>query len=328
MFHIIFIVVIAILANLYYCFTYTNRLVSEFYKIYTRDNEKVFVKKSTIKHQDEDVETELYVDTFTETETLLNISTGNNIPSTSNVIKGRYNSAEIMTLLWYANGELVRNGKCFNKDFIVLLVLAIIADLNREGIIGFAKYNDNSKPLILCMDKRSTGISYYDFCIDLFQEKNKIPLHVYINMAILKGLNLRNLVIEDLEKKELAQRITKDYFVGKLILNYWALHMPMECQRWFRDFVFRDFNDDSSIRTLIELMILSSEILYQKDRLFSNIFGKNEFYYIKKKFTEGIESPVIYVVNDNNISKDSKEFENLNNKPLDAETEITVGNDI
>eukprot|EP00833_Pecoramyces_ruminatium_P018654 jgi/Orpsp1_1/1192686/evm.model.d7180000095205.1 len=137
MFHIIFIVVIAILANLYYCFTYTNRLVSEFYKIYTRDNEKVFVKKSTIKHQDEDVETELYVDTFTETETLLNISTGNNIPSTSNVIKGRYNSAEIMTLLWYANGELVRNGKCFNKDFIVLLVLAIIADLNREGIIGF-----------------------------------------------------------------------------------------------------------------------------------------------------------------------------------------------
>jgi len=305
----------ALLSNLYYFITYTNRLVSEFYKLYTKDNEKVFVKKSIFKNRKkEDIETELYADTISEMECLLN-TTGSSSPSTSDTMKGKYNSAEIMTLLWYGNGELVKNGRCFNKDFTVLLVLAIISDLNRDGIVGFAKYNDNDKPLILCINKKNTGIPYYDLCINLFMEKNKIPLHVFINMAILKGLYLRNMVIEDLEKRKLAQRIIKEHFNGKLKFDYWILHMPIECQRWFRDYVFKGLHNDSSIKTIIELMILSSEILYQKNRMFNNIFGKNEFYYIKQKFTEGIEIPDILIVN-----KDSNGFENLNIKPSDVET--------
>jgi len=155
-----------------------------------------------------------------------------------------------------------------------------------------------------------------------------MPLHIFINKAILNGFQLRNMVIEDLEKKQLAERIVKEHCNGKLKLNYWILHMPMECQRWFRDYVFKDFNKDISIRTLIDLMILSSEILYQKDRLFSNIFGKNEFYYIKKKFTEGIEIPAIYVINDGNTTKDTKEYDKTDNETVDAETEVTFGNEI
>ncbi|ORY30643.1 hypothetical protein LY90DRAFT_673793 [Neocallimastix californiae] len=328
MYQNIIVIAITLLADIYYYFTYTNKLVSDFYKIYTKNNEKVFVKKGTIKNEkNKEVETELYIDSCNEKETLLNIKE-NNVPSTSNDSNKKYNSAEIMTLLWYANGELVRNGNCYNKDFTVLLILVIIVDLNRNGIVDFAKYNNNDKPLLICTDKRKTEIPYYDACIEIFKEQNSMPLHIFINKAILNGFQLRNMVIEDLEKKQLAERIVKEHCNGKLKLNYWILHMPMECQRWFRDYVFKDFNKDISIRTLIDLMILSSEILYQKDRLFSNIFGKNEFYYIKKKFTEGIEIPAIYVINDGNTTKDTKEYDKTDNETVDAETEVTFGNEI
>ncbi|KAG4098793.1 hypothetical protein H8356DRAFT_1670692 [Neocallimastix lanati (nom. inval.)] len=328
MYQNIIVIAITLLADIYYYFTYTNKLVSDFYKIYTKNNEKVFVKKGTIKNEkNKEVETELYIDSCNEKATLLNIKE-NNVPSTSNDSNKKYNSAEIMTLLWYANGELVRNGNCYNKDFTVLLILVIIVDLNRNGIVDFAKYNNNDKPLLICTDKRKTEIPYYDACIEIFKEQNSMPLHIFINKAILNGFQLRNMVIEDLEKKQLAERIVKEHCNGKLKLNYWILHMPMECQRWFRDYVFKDFNKDISIRTLIDLMILSSEILYQKDRLFSNIFGKNEFYYIKKKFTEGIEIPAIYVINDGNTTKDTKEYDKTDNETVDAETEVTFGNEI
>ncbi|KAG4086073.1 hypothetical protein H8356DRAFT_1298081 [Neocallimastix lanati (nom. inval.)] len=329
MYQNIIIIAISLLADFYYYFTYTNKLVSDFYKVYVKDSEKVFVKKCTLKNdKDEEVETELYIDSVNETETLLKISEGSTPSTSNNNNKRKYNSAEIMTLLWYGNGDLIKNGKCFNKDFTVLLVLVIIADLNREGVIDFAKYNNNDKPILLCMDKRKSGISYYDLCIDLFEEKNNIPLHVFVNKAVLYGLQLRNMVIEDLEKKGLAERVVKEYFKGKVKCNYWVLHMPIECQGWFRDYVFKDFRNDVSIKTLIDLMILSSEILYQKDRLFKNIFGKNEFYYMKKKFTEGIDLPSVYVISDENISKENKGFDKINGKPIDAETDITIGNDI
>jgi len=115
MYQNIIVIAITLLADIYYYFTYTNKLVSDFYKIYTKNNEKVFVKKGTIKNEkNKEVETELYIDSCNEKETLLNIKE-NNVPSTSNDSNKKYNSAEIMTLLWYANGELVRNGNCYNK---------------------------------------------------------------------------------------------------------------------------------------------------------------------------------------------------------------------
>jgi len=117
MYQNIIVIAITLLADIYYYFTYTNKLVSDFYKIYTKNNEKVFVKKGTIKNEkNKEVETELYIDSCNEKETLLNIKE-NNVPSTSNDSNKKYNSAEIMTLLWYANGELVRNGNCYNKSF-------------------------------------------------------------------------------------------------------------------------------------------------------------------------------------------------------------------
>jgi len=115
MYQNIIVIAITLLADIYYYFTYTNKLVSDFYKIYTKNNEKVFVKKGTIKNEkNKEVETELYIDSCNEKATLLNIKE-NNVPSTSNDSNKKYNSAEIMTLLWYANGELVRNGNCYNK---------------------------------------------------------------------------------------------------------------------------------------------------------------------------------------------------------------------
>jgi len=146
-------------------------------------------------------------------------------------------------------------------------------------------------------------------------------------MGVIHGSNLRKMVMEDLEKHELAEREVKEYLGGKLKCNYWILHMPYECQRWFRDYVFKDFNDDPSIKTLVNLMVDSSEVLYQKDHLFRNIFGKNEIFYIKKKFAEGINAPQIYITNDGNITK---EFNSLpaKKKAIDEETEVTIGNDI
>ncbi|ORX86552.1 hypothetical protein BCR32DRAFT_324940 [Anaeromyces robustus] len=284
----------------------------------------------------ESMEAELHANTPSDSETLLNIVVDSN---SNKPIKFNYNSAEIMTLLWYGNGELIRNGKCYNKDFTVLLLLSIITDLNREGKIELGKYNIYDKPLIFCIDKNAVGIPYYDFCLDLFKEKNCMPLHVFINKGVINGTHLRNLVIEDLEKKELVYREVKEIFNGKIKCNYWSVHMPLECQRWFRDYVFRDFKTDESIKNLVNLMIISSEVLYQKDRMFRNIFGQNEFYYIKKKFSsEDLEIPSIYVIGDDNNIK-GKEFNEINNnnninnnntnkKPIDEGTEVTVGNDI
>jgi len=299
MYHTLIIIAFTILGDIYYFYTYTNKLVSDFYKTYVKRAENILVKKSTIKNDlDEEVETNVYINCINDGDTLLSIS--NSSSSESQNLK--YNSAEIITLLWYGNGNLVRNGICFNKDFTVLLALGIIVDLHRDGKFDLCKYDVNDKPLLLCMDKKKTGIPYYDFCIDLFKEKNSIPLHIFVNMVSLHGYNLRNMVIEDLEKKELAHREVKDYFNGKLKFNYWIVRMPLDCQSWFRDYVFKD-KKDPSIKVLIDLMILSSNILYQKDRLFSSVFGKNEIFYIKEKFGGNVEIPTIQVIDEDGPSK-------------------------
>jgi len=324
MFQNLIIIGITLLADLYYYITYTNKIITKFYKKYSREHEKLLIKKANIRvNKKTSKESEIYVNTFNDTETLLNINA-----NYSKNDKKRYNSAEMLTLLWYADGEYVRIGKCFNKDYTVLLLLAIISDLNREGMIDICQYEIyKDKPIVVCVNKNKTGIPYYDFCLSLFEERRSIPLHIFVNMGVIHGLDLRNMVMEDLEKKNLAEREVKEYFGGKIKCNYWTLHMPFECQRWFRDYVFKDYNDDPSIKTLVDLMIHSSDVLYQKDHLFRNIFGKNEIFYIKKKFTEGVNAPQIYVTSDGNITK---EFNNLpiKKKAVDEETEITIGNDI
>ena len=317
---------ITLLADLYYYITYTNRIVTKFYKKYSSDHEKVLIKKTNIRvNKKTNKESEIYVNSFVDRETLLNIKTDANYSKNDKI---NYNSAEMLTLLWYADGEYIRVGKCFNKDYTVLLLLAIISDLNKEGKLDICQYDIyKDKPILVCLNKVKTDIPYYDFCLNLFEERKSIPLHVFINMGVMHGFELRNMVMKDLEKKDLAEREVKEYLGGKIKCNYWTLHMPFECQRWFRDYVFRDFNDDPSIKTLVDLMICSSDVLYQKDHLFRNIFGKNEIFYIKKKFTEGINAPQIYVTSDGNITK---EFNNLaiKKKAIDEETEVTIGNDI
>lgn len=169
MYQNLIIIGFTLLADIYYYFTYTNRLVTKFFESYIKGTEDVFVKKVTMEDENgESMEAELHANTPSDSETLLNIVVDSN---SNKPIKFNYNSAEIMTLLWYGNGELIRNGKCYNKDFTVLLLLSIITDLNREGKIELGKYNIYDKPLIFCIDKNAVGIPYYDFCLDLFKEK-------------------------------------------------------------------------------------------------------------------------------------------------------------
>jgi len=128
---------------LYYYITYTNRLITKFYKGYSKDHNKILIKKANIRvNKKTSKESNIYVRTSSDSQTLLNV----NIESNSATIgdKKRYNSAEILTLLWYADGEYFRIGRCFNKDYTVLLLLAIISDLNREGKIDLCEYTRNS----------------------------------------------------------------------------------------------------------------------------------------------------------------------------------------
>jgi len=328
MYQNILIVAVTVLADFYYYLTYTNRLITKFYKGYAKEHEKILLKKSNVRvNKKTTQESNVYIRANSESHTLLSIN-NNESSSTTIDAKKKYNSAEMLTLLWYADGEYFRIGRCFNKDYTVLLLLAIISDLNREGKVDLCEYDIYpDKGILLCIDDSKTGIPYYDFCLDLFKDKKSIPLHVFINMGVIKGSMLRNMVMEDLEKKELAEREVKEHVNGKIKCNYWTLRMPIECQRWFRDYVFKDFNTDPSIKTLIDLMIYSSEVLYQKDHLFRNIFGKNEIFYIKKKYSdEGITAPHIVITSDGNITK---EFSPLNKKKMmDEETEITIENDI
>jgi len=288
-------------ALLYYYFTYTNRLVTKYYKDFMKDYEKVVVKKTSIKDEhNNSIETELYANCPNDEDTILKISANNND-------KMKFNSAEMMTLLWYGDGERVRNGKCFNKDFTVLLILSIISDLFREGLIDICELGAYDKPIVIYMNNNNkTGIPYYDLCLSIFKDKKGIPLHMFVNMAAFYGINLRNMVIEDLEKKDLATREVKEIFNGKIKCNYWIVHMPMECQKWFRDFVYKDNNLDNSLKTMVNLMIISWDVLYEKDRLFRNIFGKNEFFYIQKKFTEGVNIPSIVIEGEYEILNPNK----------------------
>ncbi|ORX58364.1 hypothetical protein BCR36DRAFT_317575 [Piromyces finnis] len=331
MYQTLIIIAITFLADFYYYLTYTNRLITKFYKNYSKTHGKEIIKKATIKESKKIIkETDIYINTSNETEPLLNISL---VADSLKKNKKKYNSAEMLTLLWYADGEYIRIGRCFNKDYTVLLLLAIVSDLNRNGKIDICQYEIyDDKAILMCHDNSPTGIPYYDFCLQLFEDKNCIPLHVFVNMGVIQGTLLRNMVIEDLEKKNLAEREVKNYIGGKIKCNYWIVHMPFECQGWFRDYVFKDINTDPSIKSLVDLMILSSGILYQKDHLFRNIFGKNEIFYIKKKFTENENenenAPYIFVTSDDNISKEFANIINNKKKALDEETEITIGNDI
>jgi len=320
MFHTFIIAAVILFGDWYYYMTYTNRLVTKFFNFFIQQNEKMLIKKTKLSGEKyEDEELDLYVSIPRENNagTLLNV----NVDCNDKNSKVKYNSAEMMTLLWYGNGNLVKIGRCFNKDFTLLLILSIISDLNRIGKIEICHYGPyEGKGVLLCVDDKETGIPYYDFCLELFNNNKSIPLHVFTNMATIRGSKLRNMVIEDLEKKNLAEKEVKKYLFDKIILNFWSIHMPLECQNWFRDYVFKDCTTDYSIKNLINIMIIASEVLYQKNRLFKNIFGENEIFYVKKKFTEGTLCPSICVTGDGTITKD------LNKKKAsDETTEITVG---